>query len=442
MTSVLRLGVYRERIEKYSGGGGDRGGRMSAEPQQEAIETPTVDANNRDHKHRKTEHEDMLTVTVERQAGKHLGIRLTGHLEQKPGIYIADIQEGSAISLDGRLQKYDRILFINGLDVRNVDLTQASALIQNNDKLSLVVGRRIKNNVKHPSQNGHSNGVTNGTNGVDEHDYHSSKNGTSTAFSAISHTRSRSEPAIQHSDLELSTVASDDSDSSSEEDEISEPKNNHNRGQISIPMHRQQPQPQQPPSASEAARSKKGRKGHPVYEAPEGEDYLAIYETIDRKTDNVGTYAGSKNKSHSMEDLETPTPSLKSFDISSDTEHRKKSAKHNQRGMDNRPIVTTPDVTDFSMSSFLKRALRMEGPTLTQRTTSIKKNVRESLGMRIGGGIGSNEGDTPIYVANIHPHGCIGKSKQLKVRFCYSFGVISRSNSITLFENYSKCRNF
>ena len=68
-----------------------------------------------------------------------------------------------------------------------------------------------------------------------------------------------------------------------------------------------------------------------------------------------------------------------------------------------------------SMSSFLKRALRLEGPQLTQRTTAIKKNVRESLGMRIGGGIGSNEGDTPIYVANIHPHGCIGKSKQLKV---------------------------
>ena len=45
----------------------------------------------------------------------------------------------------------------------------------------------------------------------------------------------------------------------------------------------------------------------------------------------------------------------------------------------------------------------------------FRKNVRESLGMRIGGGIGSNEGDTPIYIANIHPHGCIGKSKQLKV---------------------------
>ena len=46
MTSVLRLGVYRERIEKY-------GGRASV-----------------------GQLEDLLTVTLERQPGKHLGIRL------------------------------------------------------------------------------------------------------------------------------------------------------------------------------------------------------------------------------------------------------------------------------------------------------------------------------------------------------------------------------
>ena len=46
--------------------------------------------------------------------------------------------------------------------------------------------------------------------------------------------------------------------------------------------------------------------------------------------------------------------------------------------------------------------------------------------MRIGGGIGPNEGDTPIYVANIHPHGCIGKSKQLKVSSV--FGNISKGS--------------
>jgi hypothetical protein len=45
--------------------------------------------------------------------------------------------------------------------------------------------------------------------------------------------------------------------------------------------------------------------------------------------------------------------------------------------------------------------------------------------MRIGGGIGSNEGDTPIYIANIHPHGCIGKSKQLRVSIFYMSGFLS-----------------
>ncbi len=39
-------------------------------------------------------------------------------------------QDGSSTAADGRLQIRDRILFINGQDVRNADLGQASALIQ------------------------------------------------------------------------------------------------------------------------------------------------------------------------------------------------------------------------------------------------------------------------------------------------------------------------
>ena len=130
MTSVLRLGVYRERIEKY-------GGRRSAEPSSVSKTTngkvgneeepePVKNGANKEEE----EEENMLNVTLERQAGKQLGIRLTGNLSSEAGIYIADIQEGSAISQDGRLQKFDRILFINGQDVRNAELSQASALIQ------------------------------------------------------------------------------------------------------------------------------------------------------------------------------------------------------------------------------------------------------------------------------------------------------------------------
>ena len=50
MSSVLRLGVYRERIEKYGG----RGGTGPAGP---------------------ASTEELLTVSLERQPGKHLGIR-------------------------------------------------------------------------------------------------------------------------------------------------------------------------------------------------------------------------------------------------------------------------------------------------------------------------------------------------------------------------------
>ena len=99
MSSVLRLGVYRERIEKY-------GAR------------PTV-----------TNAEELLTVTLERQPGKHLGIRISGNCPE-PGIYIVEILEDSITALDGRIQTYDRLLFINGQDVRHCKIAQASDLIK------------------------------------------------------------------------------------------------------------------------------------------------------------------------------------------------------------------------------------------------------------------------------------------------------------------------
>ena len=75
--------------------------------------------------------EDLITVTLERVTGKQLGIRLSGgETEPTAGIFVADIQEGSTTEIDGRLAKMDRILFINGRDVRNAKITQASALVQ------------------------------------------------------------------------------------------------------------------------------------------------------------------------------------------------------------------------------------------------------------------------------------------------------------------------
>ena len=196
----------------------------------------------------------------------------------------------------------------------------------------------------------------------------------------------------------------------------------------------------------------------PFYDLPEGEDYMAIYETIDRKRQEVKEM---KARSASMEELETPNASLKSFNINSDSvtanckaepqmprerdkrRHRSKSGSNNKEHRKSIPeplpgeylyifldISIYPIVSGMvaagaydhstnEMAQFLKKALRIEGPQLSQKTVTIRKNARESLGMRIGGGIGSNEGDTPIYIANIHPHGCIGKSKQMKVNWTF-----------------------
>ena len=104
MTSVLRLGVYRERIEKY-------GGRVNV------INT-----------------EELLTVTIERQPGKHLGICIRRSCPE-PGMFIVEILEDSKTANDGRIKPNDRLLFINGTDVRHCKISQASDLI----KVSFIV---------------------------------------------------------------------------------------------------------------------------------------------------------------------------------------------------------------------------------------------------------------------------------------------------------------
>ena len=104
MSSVLRLGVYRERIEKYGRPGSSN--------------NPALGAN-----------EDMLEVTLERQPGKHLGIRISGSCPE-PGIFIVEILDDSITANDGRIKPYDRLLSINGTDVRHCKISQASDLIK------------------------------------------------------------------------------------------------------------------------------------------------------------------------------------------------------------------------------------------------------------------------------------------------------------------------
>lgn len=381
MTSVLRLGVYRERIEKY-------GGR--------------VNVNNT---------EELLTVTLERQPGKHLGIRISGSCPE-PGIFIVEILEDSITANDGRIKPYDRLLFINGTDVRHCKISQASDLIKNNEKVVLVVARkRVSSQSTAICGRDEADGPIPGP--------------QSHPGVKVSHTRSKSAPSSRPKGNDSDTDTASEingrngNDLEIEEDEIDGINDLGSQETI-----------QNGNDANHHGNSDDMINEH-FYDLPEGEDYMAIYETIDRKRQEA---KDMKVKSASMEELETPTASVKSFNMNGEAvtakckaepqiprekkRHRSKSGPkpENRKSIPEASgaSATSSDAVGEGMAQFLKKALRIEGPQLTQKTVTIRKNVRESLGMRIGGGIGSNEGDTPIYIANIHPHGCIGKSKQLK----------------------------
>ena len=105
------------------------------------------------------------------------------------------------------------------------------------------------------------------------------------------------------------------------------------------------------------------------YDLPEGEDYMAIYETIDRKRAEAKEL---KNKSASMEELETPTPSVKSFSGNgvcvesggSKAEPQvpvREKRRHRSKGAEQRKSVEQSyDPGNDGMAQFLKKALRIE----------------------------------------------------------------------------------
>ena len=86
--------------------------------------------------------EDMLVhVTLTRESGRQLGIKL-GNRGNETGIYIMELMIGSIAEQDGRLQAQDRILSINGTDVRFERLAYAFDLIkQSLGHISLIVSR-------------------------------------------------------------------------------------------------------------------------------------------------------------------------------------------------------------------------------------------------------------------------------------------------------------
>ena len=79
------------------------------------------------------------------QTGKHLGIRISGSCPE-PGIFIVEILEDSITALDGRIRAYDRLLSINGTDVRHCKISQASDLIKVSSSYLILSGRGEQTN--------------------------------------------------------------------------------------------------------------------------------------------------------------------------------------------------------------------------------------------------------------------------------------------------------
>ncbi|GAB6030369.1 ligand of numb-protein X 2 [Chamberlinius hualienensis] len=119
-TSV-RLAVYREQLESTS---------MSL------TTTPPESLQQQSSNGEKT-----FRVTLDRTPGKPLGIRVVEKRHQ-PGVYISDVISGSIAGRDGRIKPDDRILEINGRDMRKAKIEEASQLIQLSTKrIDFLVSR-------------------------------------------------------------------------------------------------------------------------------------------------------------------------------------------------------------------------------------------------------------------------------------------------------------
>ena len=127
----------------------------------------------------------------------------------------------------------------------------------------------------------------------------------------VSHTRSKSAPSARPRDSDSDTVSEAAKNGVNDDDE-DEVDGGGSRRYVN--------------GSQETIRNSRNNNLHhgssdsvvnePFYDLPEGEDYMAIYETIDRKRQEVKEM---KARSASMEELETPNASLKSFNINSDS---------------------------------------------------------------------------------------------------------------------------
>ncbi|KAF7257790.1 hypothetical protein EG68_04757 [Paragonimus skrjabini miyazakii] len=86
--------------------------------------------------------EEVFYVKLCKRQSKVLGIKLVGK-KHLPGLYVLDLVPGCEAQLDGRLQKDDQILEINGIDLSDGTQEQAAHIINTAaDSVTFMVSRR------------------------------------------------------------------------------------------------------------------------------------------------------------------------------------------------------------------------------------------------------------------------------------------------------------
>ncbi|VUZ39013.1 unnamed protein product [Hymenolepis diminuta] len=127
----FELTVYRERALVSECGGSSSSGSSGRRRFGSTPENPF-------------EREEILQVTLMKRSDKRLGIKLVGK-KNLPGVYILGLVPDSEADLDGRLNKDDRILEINGIDLREGTQEEAANIIRTAEEhVALVVARVIR----------------------------------------------------------------------------------------------------------------------------------------------------------------------------------------------------------------------------------------------------------------------------------------------------------
>ncbi|KAK6191471.1 hypothetical protein SNE40_003152 [Patella caerulea] len=75
---------------------------------------------------------------------------------------------------------------------------------------------------------------------------------------------------------------------------------------------------------------------------------------------------------------------------------------------------TSCEASNYSLYSDPSISNTLFSNSALEKTINVQKDTCETLGISVAGGVASHRGDTPIYITNINPKGCLGRTGKLK----------------------------